>query len=185
MNIYDFDGTIHRGDSSIAFYKYCLFHRPQIIFLLPIQIIGILLFFLKLIDLTSLKTFLYSYFRIIDAEMMAKRFWEQDIPKNIYPWFSEYHQDDDVLISASPEFFLKPACARLGIKTLIASKVDPKTGKTTGKNCTGIEKKIRFQQLFPDTVPERSFYDKPKDLYVSKLAKHRYLIINGIPVEQP
>ena len=63
--------------------------------------------------------------------------------------------------------------------------VDPKTGKTTGKNCTGIEKKIRFQQLFPDTVPERSFYDKPKDLYVSKLAKHRYLIINGIPVEQP
>ena len=167
MNIYDFDGTIHRGDSSIAFYKYCLFHRPQIIFLLPIQIIGILLFFLKLIDLTSLKTFLYSYFRVIDAEMMAKRFWEQDIPQNIYPWFSEYHQDDDVLISASPEFFLKPA------------------GKTTGKNCTGIEKKIRFQQLFPDTVPERSFYDKPKDLYVSKLAKHRYLIINGIPVEQP
>ncbi len=184
MNIYDFDGTIHRGDSSIAFYRYCLLRRPQIIILWPIQLIGVFLYIIKIIDLTRMKTYLYSYFRLIDTEMMVKHFWEQDLPRNIYPWFKEYHQDDDILISASPEFFLKPACEKLGIKTLIASKVDPKTGKTLGKNCTGKEKKQRFLEMFPDTIPERSFYDKPKDLYVSNLAKHRYLIVDGVPVEQ-
>ncbi len=184
MNIYDFDGTIHHGDSSIAFYKYCLVHCPQVILLWPIQLIGVILYLLRVIDLTRMKSFLYSYFRVIDSEKMAAQFWEEDIPKNIYPWFKDYHQENDVLISASPEFFLKPACEKLGIKILIASKVDPKTGRTLGKNCTGEEKKYRLQELFPDIVPERSFYDKQKDLYVSNLAKHRFMIINGIPVEQ-
>ncbi len=184
MNIYDFDGTIHRGDSSFAFYRYCLLHRPYLILLLPVQFLGVLAYLFKFTDLTGMKQFFYIYFRWIDAEKMAQDFWKQDIPKNIYPWFYEYHQEDEVVVSASPEFFLKYACDALGIKYLIASKIDPKTGKALGPNVTGREKKKQFLAVFPDAEPENSFYDKDKDLYVSNLAKHRYKIIHGIPEEQ-
>lgn len=184
MNIYDFDGTIHRGDSSFAFYRYCLLHRPYLIFLLPVQLLGIIAYLLKLTDSTGMKQFFYLYFRFIDAEKMAQDFWKQDIPKNIYPWFYEYHQEDEVLVSASPEFFLRYACDALGIKRLIASKIDPKTGKALGPNVTGKEKERQFRAFFPDVTPENSFYDRDKDLYVSNLAKHRFKIINGIPKEQ-
>ena len=115
MNIYDFDGTIHRGDSSFAFYRYCLLHRPYIVLLLPFQLFGALLYMLKLTDLVGMKQHFYLYFRWIDAEKMAQEFWKQDIPKNIYPWFYEYPCDNKVLVSASPEFFLKYACEALGI----------------------------------------------------------------------
>ena len=184
MNIYDFDGTIHRGDSSFAFYRYCLLHRPYLIFLLPFQLLGAIAYLLKLTDVGGMKQFFYLYFRFIDAEKMAQEFWKEDIPKNIYPWFYEYHQEDEVLVSASPEFFLKYACESLGIKHLIASKIDPKTGKALGPNCTGKEKEIQFRAAFPDVQPEKSFYDRDKDLYVSNLAKHRYKVIKGIPNEQ-
>ncbi|MBR3355529.1 MAG: hypothetical protein IKG47_09315, partial [Oscillospiraceae bacterium] len=94
------------------------------------------------------------------------------------------HQEDEVLVSASPEFFLRYACDALGIKRLIASKIDPKTGKALGPNVTGKEKERQFRAVFPDVTPENSFYDRDKDLYVSNLAKHRFKIINGIPKEQ-
>ena len=116
--------------------------------------------------------------------MQKQSFWKQDLPKNIYPWFYEVRGENDVLVSASPEFFLRPACDALGIRHLIASRVDPKTGRTTGKNCTGEEKLVRFRAEFPQAEPDQSYYDKPKDLYVSNLAKRRFLIVRGTPVEQ-
>ena len=89
-----------------------------------------------------------------------------------------------MLVSASPEFFLRIACDKLGIRTLIASKIDPHTGKALGPNCTSREKKRQFLLAFPDAKPENSFFDKDKDLYVSELAKHKYRIVGGIPREQ-
>ena len=38
-------------------------------------------------------------------------------------------KDDDVIISASPEFLLKPICKKINIKYLIASNVDKNSRK--------------------------------------------------------
>ena len=62
--------------------------------------------------------------------------------------------DSDLIISASPEFLLKPICGILGIKHLIASKVSPVDGKYTGKNCHGKEKVRRFKQLYNEKIEE-------------------------------
>ena len=89
-----------------------------------------------------------------------------------------------MLISASPEFVLAPICRELGISALIASQVDPKTGKYTGKNCSGQEKIRRFREMFPDVTPENSYYDRDVDLPVSRLAIHGYRIVDGEPVQE-
>lgn len=183
MNIFDFDGTIHRGDSSVAFYLYCLRRRPYIVLLLPVQAAAALLHTLGIMDVTAMKQAFYLYFRLIDAEALLPSFWEQD-RKNIQDWYRRVHSDNDVLISASPEFMLAPICEELGIRTLIASKVDPGTGRYTGKNCSGEEKVIRFRALFPDAVPENSYYDRDSDLPVSSLAVHGFRIKDGEPVQE-
>ena len=48
--------------------------------------------------------------------------------------------ESKVVISASPEFLLKPICEKININYLIASRVDIKTGVLLGKNCYGKEK---------------------------------------------
>ena len=42
MNVYDFDGTIYRGDSTLHFYGYCLKCQPTLARYLPVQVMGLL-----------------------------------------------------------------------------------------------------------------------------------------------
>ena len=183
MNIFDFDGTIRKGDSSVSFYLFCLFRRPYLVFLLPVQGIAALLWAVKAIDITAFKQAFYIYFRFINAEKLTVPFWKKERTK-IYSWYSSIHTENDIVISASPEFLLIPICKDLGIKTVIASRVDPATGTYTGKNCSGEEKRLRFLELFPDSKVENSYYDRDSDLSVSRLALHGFRIVNGIPVQE-
>ena len=64
----------------------------------------------------------YSFFRGIDAVEMAERFWDENISK-IRAWYKGLQKPDDLVITASPEFLIKPICRRLGIQNLIASEV--------------------------------------------------------------
>ena len=40
IDIYDFDGTIFRGDSTRAFWLYCLRKKPALVKFLPSQIMA-------------------------------------------------------------------------------------------------------------------------------------------------
>ena len=175
MNIYDFDGTLYEGDSSIDFYKYNLARKPWLCVLWPVQLLAAAAFKLRIIDKTRMKEIFYLYFRMIDAEKEAERFWKKKIEK-IYPWYYEEHRDDDVLISASPEFFLKAPCEHLGIKHLLASRVDPGTGRYDGLNCHGEEKLSRVLTAFPDAEVDKAYFDRRSDLPISLLAKHLMLV---------
>ena len=175
MNIYDFDGTLYDGDSSIDFYLYNLKRDPWLCFLWPLQLAAAAGKALHIIDKTKMKRVFYTYFRFIDAEKRAEEFWKRNIEK-IYPWYYEQKQPDDVIISASPEFFLRYPCAFLGVEGLIASRVDPSNGKTEGLNCHGEEKVRRFREAFGDAVPDCAWFDRTSDLPVSNLAKRRVLV---------
>ncbi len=175
MNVYDFDGTLYEGDSSIDFYKYNLKRKPWLCILWPVQLAAAIGYKLRFISKTRMKEIFYLYFRMIDAEAEAERFWKKNIEK-IYPWYYEAHREDDVIISASPEFFLKHPCAHLGISNLLASRVDPSTGRTEGLNCHGEEKLARFRAAFPDAHVEQAYFDRRSDLPVSLLADRLMLV---------
>lgn len=183
MNIFDFDGTIRKGDSSVSFYLFCLVRRPYLFFLLPVQGLAALLWAVKVIDITAFKQAFYVYFRFINTEKLLQPFWDRD-RNRIYSWYRRIHTDNDVVVSASPEFLLAPICRELGIKSLIASRVDPKTGVYTGKNCSGEEKRIRFLDEYPDAEVNNSYYDRDSDLPVSRLAQHGFRIVDGEPVQE-
>ena len=175
MNAFDFDGTIYSGDSTRDFIFYCYKRHPSLLLYLPMQAMAALGYGLKIIDKTRMKEIFYRFMRGIDAEAMVPEFWETH-KKNIFPWYAQRQQEDDILISASPEFLLEPICKELGIRTLMASRVDPRTGKYQGINCHGKEKVRRLKQQTGITHLDEFYSDSQSDLPLAQIADHAYLI---------
>ena len=179
MNVYDFDNTIYAGDSTRDFYCYCIKKRPRsLVRLFTLAGIGFLYFIGKTTK-TALKQRFFLFLRdVSDIDAALKDFWDAHIG-NIYEWYIKARQPDDVIISASPEFLLRPACERLGVKTLIASPVDKYTGKYAGLNCDGEEKAKRFKQQFPDSQADKFYSDSDSDLPMALPAREAYKVKGG------
>ena len=83
------------------------------------------------------------------------------------------------MISASPEFLLEPICERLGIKNLIASRVDCKTGIYNGENCYGEEKVNRLNEIFPNIKINEFYSDSYSDQPLASLSKSAFLVLGS------
>jgi len=175
MNVYDFDHTIYDGDSSVDFYWFVLRSKPHIIILLPFQVLGIILFLFGIHSKERMKEAFLVFIRHIPVQELVCRFWDRNHGK-IKNWYLLQKQDADVIISASPEFLLKPlVCDYLGV-TLIASRIDPFTGKYTGKNCFGEEKVMRLYEAYSDCVVENFYTDSLSDASLAEKARQSFIV---------
>ena len=84
-------------------------------------------------------------------------------------------QPTDIIISASPEFLLKPICDKLGV-TMLATKVDNKTGLFDGENCHGQEKVRRLHEIYPGAEIDEFYSDLYCDTPLARLAKKAYIV---------
>lgn len=172
MNIYDFDNTIYNGDSSIDFFKYCLKINKKVLLVLPKYLIFTCLYLIKIIDKDKLKSVYFSflkYFNNIDE--VVNNFWESKTLKDFY---LNNQKSTDIVVSASPEFLLKPVSKKYGFK-LIATKVDKHTGKLLSKNCHDIEKVNRLKQ-YGITKCNNFYSDSLSDYPCTLLAKSSYIV---------
>ena len=175
MNVYDFDNTILRGDSSALFFGWCLMRTPRMWLDLPGQAVNGLLFLLKIRPKQAFKQRMFGYLKFIDGEKMVKAFWEKTLPR-VKPWYRAAHRADDVVISASPEFLIRPACAALGIEHVLASPVDIRDGTFHGPNCHGAEKVRRFREVWPDASVENFYSDSYSDDPMAQLAQTAWMV---------
>ncbi len=179
MNIYDFDKTLCRGDSTAAFLRYSLRKHPSLLRFLPgVGWAAFRHYLLKATDKTTMKEQFYRIFTGYDAPALLEEFWDKHRHK-IFHWYPGQQEETDILISASPEFLLEPICTRLGIKTLMASRVDPKTGKYNGLNCWGDEKVRRLEEQTGITHCDKFFSDSYSDTPLAKIADEAFLIKKG------
>lgn len=175
MNVFDFDGTIYHGDSTFDFCCYCLRKQPGLIRYFPTMFTAFARYQVGRIDKTQMKERFYRFLQDVDTKPMVEAFWATH-KKNIYPWYPAQHHSDDIVISASPEFLLEPICKMLDIHTLMASRVDPETGKYEGQNCHGEEKVRRLAQQTGITHIDKFFSDSLHDLPLARIADEAYLV---------
>lgn len=176
MNVYDFDKTISYHDITAKFYFFCIRKNPLLLRYLPAQGFHFARFSLGFIKKTAFKERFYRFFRgIKDIDAYVSEFWAQNM-SDVKQLYRDLHREDDVVISASPEFLLRPACDALGIKHLIASRVDKKTGKCTGENCYGEEKVLRFRAYFGDAEIDEFYSDSYSDTPLAKISKKAFLV---------
>lgn len=178
-NVYDFDRTIYQGDCTLDFYIFCLGKYPLIIKWWPKQCYAIFLYKIKRISKTQMKERFYNFLRDINnIEILVNEFWNKNIVK-IMEWYLQQQKADDLIISASPEFLLRPICKKLGVRFLIASKVNDKNGNYIGENCYGQEKVNRFIKEYPNEKINDFYSDSYSDTPLAQLATRAYLVKNG------
>ena len=177
MNVYDFDNTIFIPDSTYCFIRYCDRHYPRAVLkVIPSSLVQFILY-LKAgkQDAGRLKESLFSFLNRIDnIEEVVLNFWEEYFCR-IEDWYLQQKQEDDLIISASPEFLLQPAAQRLGVR-LIATPMNPYTGKILGKNCHDTEKTRRYRELY-ETETVHSFYsDSLSDSPMAGMAEEAWIV---------
>jgi len=180
MNVYDFDKTIYKGDSTTQFFFYCLRKKPALLRYAPMQLWGFSKYFLGITDKTTAKETFYRFLRgLKDVDSMVISFWDSHMHK-IKCWYKDAYAESDVVISASPEFLLAPVCERLSIGALLASRVDKKTGRYAGENCHGKEKVARYRAVYADTPIEKFYSDSRSDTPLAELAGESFLVAGDV-----
>lgn len=175
MNVYDFDNTILRGDSSARFFAWCFLRHPILWLDIPAQAVNGLLFILKLRPKQAFKQRMFGYLRRVDADREVEAFWRRNLAR-VKPWYRQAHRNDDVVISASPEFLIRPACDALGIRHVLGSPVDKRTGVFSGPNCHGPEKVRRFRAVFPDAPVDNFYSDSHSDDPMAAIAGKAWMV---------
>ena len=176
MNVYDWDDTIYRGDSTFGMVRYAYTHRPKTLLSIPRTAFCGLLYVLRLMPKQTFKENLFHMFTYIpDMEQFVEEYTSSHLD-HVKDWYKNHQKEDDVVISASPEFLIKSFCDKVGIKVAMASPVNPHTGKYEGLNCHGEEKVKRYREVFGDTNIEEFYSDSFSDAPLARLAEHAYLV---------
>ncbi len=176
MNAYDFDKTIFYPDSSACFFRFCLKRHPAAVLrTVPRAVPMALRYRAGKLSAKELKQQLFSFLsEIKDTEKLVKQFWGSNFSR-IGAWYLEQKRSDDVIISASPRFLLAPVCERLGVR-LIATEMDPRSGRIEGENCHDTEKTKRFAACFPGEHIDTFYSDSLSDTPMAMLADRAFLV---------
>ncbi|MCR5230035.1 MAG: haloacid dehalogenase-like hydrolase [Solobacterium sp.] len=176
MNVYDWDKTIFDGDSTFGMVMYAYTHRPKTLLSIPRTAFFGLLYGLHIVDKLTFKQNMYHMFVMIDdMEAFVDEYTDTHMNR-IKQWYKDQQREDDLVISASPEFLIGSFCRKAGIRHYMASVVDIHTGKHTGINCHGKEKVRRFREAYPDAVIEEFYSDSRSDSPLAEISEKAFLV---------
>ena len=191
MNVYDFDHTIYDGDSSVDFAIYCIAHHPILFCFIPILIFAGCMAKTGLLCSKRSKELFFSFLRIIPASSKdVDSFWLL-YRRKIQNWYLVQQKKDDLIISASPAFLLSPLVTQMMQKELIATNMNPMTGKIQGENCKGIHKEnelykrkknVHIHSFYSDSLSDTPLALKAEKAYLVSIGKRRTIIIRPWPL---
>jgi HAD superfamily phosphoserine phosphatase-like hydrolase len=186
LALFDFDGTLYKHDSILSF---CLFYyrkKPQRIWRFIKQVFSWLLWKFKRINTSEFKSRFICFIEgdtHIEVERMARLFWENNTSFNselLLALKSCQAENLCVVVSASPDLFILPACEKLGIKYVVSTTLRiHKDGYTLGTNCRGSEKTSRLRNLFPTQRIVHAYSDNTDDLPLLQAAEQGFLVKKG------
>jgi len=184
MNIYDFDGTIYDGDSGIDFIKYSLKRKP---FSVLKSIIKTCFKYLKYkrgkIEFEEVKESIFSFVpNIKNLNQYLDKFVKKNKNK-IKKFYLNQKRKDDFVITASLDFYVKPLCHSVGIKRIVATKYDVKSGKIIGKNCKGQEKARIISRMFENKKFAKVYTDSKNDFPLFEYATKSYIVKKNEVIE--
>ncbi len=159
--LFDFDGTLTRKDTFIEFIK---FYKGRFAFFFGILILSPVMFayVLKLIPNWRAKEILFGYFfkgiTQQQFQLKGKEFVSKVLPSLIRAstekCIAEYKAAgcEMAIVTASAEEWIRPWAEAKGINKIIATKWEVSggliTGKISGGNCYGQEKRDRIEKEF-------------------------------------
>jgi HAD superfamily hydrolase (TIGR01490 family) len=187
LALFDFDGTLYKYDSILSFCFFYYRKKPLRIWRVIMQVYALVLWKSKRINTSTFKSkFICFIARDSDQELrrMATQFWNNKDAFNEELMFALQRCQAErlcvVVVSASPDLFILPACEKLGIKHVVSTTLRiHEDGYTLGTNCRGSEKTIRLRAVFPTQRIVRAYSDNTDDLQLLRTAEQGFLVKNG------
>ena len=186
MNVYDFDKTIFRKDSSEAFLLYCLRRAPRMVVQPVLPKLRLIFNYFRegRENASPMKEELFAFLGSFgDPYGMLSYFWEENFSL-IKPWYLAKSKPDDIIITASPDFLVRPAAEKLGV-SLIATPMDPFSGRILGNNCHDVEKVRRFRLEYPDYAIDEFYSDSLSDSPLAAIASRAFLVKGDLILPWP
>ena len=185
LAVFDFDGTLYKGDSFIDFCKFYYLKKPWRLWFFFIQLGGFLFWKLGLLSSTQFKSLFIQYL-FWDSEMEIKRmcqlFWER--PRNFNETVIErlvFYQKEGYTIlvaSASPKLLIEIACLKLHVKHVVGTELIPfKVRHIVMKNCRGPEKFIQVKNAFPEHHLAVAYSDNKDDVELLQQAEQGFWVL--------
>ena len=176
--VYDFDGTIYDGDSSLDFIKFCILKKKSLVLHLPKMLLSLIKYKLKLISKETMKECFFNIISKFDnIDLLIETFWDKHDKKLKSFFVNKKTHNNDIIASASPIFLLEPITKKFKVKDLFASPIDKKTGKYNGINCRGVEKVRLINNKYPNCEILEMYSDDAKaDKPLLELAKKSYIV---------
>ncbi len=180
MNVFDFDETIYDGESSVQFMLRYLRTDPSVVRYVP-DLISVMRRYYR--GEMHAEDFLRIYGPMLrdyfarkkpDLMPLVTAFWNKH-EKDIKPFYRRIQRSDDVIITASPTFIMEDICKRIGVKHLIATDFDIKTGEVRSA-CYRESKVDLFRAAFPDSEIDDFYTDSVNDEFLFPLAKRVFLV---------
>ena len=170
--LFDFDGTLLRGDSLVQFCGYA--HRQGLCTSKQLRR-GIGTAFLYVLGLRTAEQSKIAALSFIvgrtEAQLqdVSARFWEDALRRRMRRQGLEALKQrkaegaEVLLVTASPAFYLEPVRVALGITAVIGTRMDigtdgRATGMICGQNCKGVQKPLRLAEYLAASG-ERLDYD--------------------------
>ena len=195
LAIFDIDYTITRKETLMEFFKYLVSKDIKNIKFLPRALYSGLMYGVKVYDERRVKECFLKFIENIDEEELAKltkSFYDERISKILYKDAVEMIKKLKkegymvILISASPEFYVKEFYAIKEVDLIIGTKFTFKDGKFIrkmhGNNCKGEEKVRRLNEVLKeknikvDFKNSYMFSDSLSDKPLLDLVGNPYLI---------
>ena len=175
MNGYDFDDTILKGNSMTMFFIYCSLRLPYLIIILPVLLVACMLRAVRILSKNSYLHMLSWFVALVPhAERFASKFWDRNM-KRIKGWYLAQRRDDDLIISASPQFLVGEACRRLGLRC-IGSPLSPRSARLHGEHVYAEQKVHIYKEHFGNEPLATYYSDSLSDTPMFEFAEKGYFV---------
>ena len=166
--VFDLDGTLIRKDSFLAFLIYAFLRSPLRWWRSPLLFLGVLRHKSGFKSNSWLKSYFLKHviggFSPSERDRLVEKFLDSFLPQKLRPFSApclekHRHQKDVLLLlSASPDFLVRPLARRLGLDWCECTECEKDakgriTGKLIGGNCYGDNKVTRLKELQKQNGP--------------------------------
>ena len=179
IKVFDFDNTIYQGESTIDFFLYIISKKKNYIKYLPLTIYTYILYKTKRLPLDYVKKIANKYTHEIvnnknEIKELVQEFWINNSNK-LKPKFLNMIDEEDIIITASPNILIDGIKDKLKTKNIICSQINLETGNLDFL-CLKENKSIAFQKYYKDKEIDELYTDSMNDTPLINISKKSYLV---------
>jgi phosphatidylglycerophosphatase C len=189
--VFDFDGTLYKGDCTVDFYRFILTQDPAKIILLPFMVVCYFLWLIGAMSTQKFKQLFLSYlngFTTKQLDGLIEKYWSTktdfDFDQTLVKVLQQHQLNGvaTIVITASPRILVGPLVSGRFNSTCIGTELTCHQNKykLNGPNCKGVHKVQAFVNKYgTDAIILEAYSDNKSDKPLFDKAQHAFVIKQG------